>query len=108
MAHTYEELHDMTVAQLRKVADEIEDDERLHGHNTMHKEPLLKALCEVLGIDAHVHHEVVGIDKTAIKQQIRALKVERDAALEAKDRKKLKEVRRKIHRLKHRIHKATV
>ena len=107
MARTYEELHDMTVAQLRKVADEIED-ERLDGHNTMHKEPLLKALCEVLGIEAHVHHEVVGIDKTAIKQQIRALKVERDAALEAKDRKKLKEVRRKIHRLKHRIHKATV
>ena len=107
MAHTYEELHDMTVAQLRKVADDIED-ERLEGHNTMHKEPLLKALCEVLGIEAHVHHEVVGIDKTAIKKQIRALKVERDAAIQARDKKKLKEVRREIHRLKHRIHKATV
>ena len=107
MAHTYDELNAMTVAQLRKVADDIED-ERLQGHNTKHKEPLLKALCEVLGIEAHVHHEVVGIDKTAIKRQIRALKVERDAALEAKDKKKLKEVRMKIHRLKHRIHKATV
>jgi hypothetical protein len=107
MAPTYDELHAMTVAQLRKVADDIED-ERLQGHNTMHQEPLLKALCEVLGIEAHVHHEVVGIDKTAIKRQIRALKVERDAAMQARDKKKLKEVRMKIHRLKHRIHKATV
>ena len=107
MAHTYDELNAMTVAQLRKVADDIED-ERLEGHNTMHKEPLLKALCEVLGIEAHVHHEVVGIDKTAIKRRIRALKVERDAAIQARDKKKLKEVRREIHRLKHRIHKATV
>lgn len=105
--HTYEELHKMTVAKLREIADEIED-ERLQGHNAMHKEHLLPKLCEVLGIDAHVHHEVVGINKTAVKRQIRALKVERDAALEAGDRKQHKSVLREIHKLKRQIHKAMV
>ena len=38
----------------------------------------------------------------------RHLSSARDAALEAKDRVKLKRIRRKIHRLKRRIHKATV
>ena len=42
------------------------------------------------------------------KAQIRALKVDRDAAMQAKDKKKLKPILRKIHRLKRAIHKATV
>ena len=107
MAHTYEELHKMTVARLREIADGIEHDV-LHGYKTMHKEHLVPALCKALGIEAHAHHEVVGINKTAIKAQIRALKVERDAAMQAKDKKKLKPILRKIHRLKRAIHKATV
>ena len=104
MAHTYEELKAMTVAQLREVAKETD----LHGYSSMHKEHLLHALCETLGIEEHVHHEVRGIDKAAIKAKIKELKAQRDAALEAKDRVMLKRARRKIHRLKRRIHKATV
>ena len=73
MAHTYEELHDMTVAQLRDVAQEVEHD-AISGYSTMHKEELLTALCTALGIEAHVHHEVVGIDKAAVKSKIKALK----------------------------------
>jgi len=107
MAHTYEELHAMKVADLRAIADDLED-ERLEGHNSMHKEPLLVALCQVLGIEAHAHHEVVGIDKASIKARIRALKVERDKALEAHDHAQLKKVRRQIHHLKRSIHRATV
>ena len=107
MAHTYEELHAMKVADLRAIADDLED-ERLEGHNSMHKEPLLVALCLVLGIEAHAHHEVVGIDKASIKARIRALKVERDKALEAHDHAQLKKVRRQIHHLKRSIHRATV
>lgn len=107
MSHTYDELHKMTVAQLRDVAKEIEHS-ALRGYSTMHKEDLLLALCTALGIEAHVHHEVVGIDKTEIKARIRELKTERQKALDAGDRKELKLIRRKIHRLKRKIHKATI
>ena len=105
MAHTYDELKHMTVAQLREVAKETGE---VQGYSSMHKEHLLHEVCQVLGLEEHVHHEVVGIDKAAIKAKIRELKVERDKYLEARDRVQLKRVRRKIHRLKRRIHKATV
>lgn len=107
MEYTYEEMHKKTVAQLREIADGI-DHEKLHGHSTMHKADLLQRLCEVLGLEAHVHHEVVGIDKSKIKAEIRELKVERDEALEAHDHKKLKEIRREIRGLKRQIKKAMV
>ncbi len=48
-----------------------------------------------------------GIDKSAIKKQIKALKVKREAALQARDKKCLKEVRRQIRRLKRKIRKST-
>lgn len=107
MSHTYDELHEMTVAQLRDVAQET-DHEAVSGYSTMHKEDLLKALCTAFGIEAHVHHEVVGIDKQTIKARIRELKVERDKAVEAGDSKHLKQVRRQIHRLKRTIRRATI
>jgi DNA-binding IclR family transcriptional regulator len=107
MTHTYEELRDMTVAQMRDLAQGVEH-EAVSGYSTMHKEQLLGALCTALGIEAHVHHEVVGIDKASIKAQIRALKLERQSALDAGDSAQLKRVRRKIHRLKRKIRRATV
>lgn len=107
MAHTYEELHKMTVAELREVSQGIEH-EAVDGYSTMHKEHLLPALCQALGIEAHEHHEVVGINKAKVKAQIKALKVERNDAIEAQDHKQLKQVRRRIHRLKRKIRRATV
>ncbi len=107
MTHTYEELKSKTVADLREIAREVEHD-AVRGYSSMHKEHLIHALCEALGIEEHVHHEVKGIDKAEVKAKIRELKVQRDAALEARDREQLKRVRRQIHRLKRRIHKATV
>ncbi len=107
MTHTYDELHKMTVAQLREVAAGI-DHEAVQGATQMNQEHLLLALCKALGIESHAHHEVVGVNKAAVKVQIRALKVERDAALEAHDSKQLKRVRHKIHRLKHQLRRATV
>ena len=107
MTHTYEELHGMTVAQLRDVAKETEA-ESLSGYSTMHKEELLGALCTALGVEAHVHHEVVGIDKSAIKGQIKALKAERQSALDSGDKQELKSVRRQIHRLKRSLRRATI
>ena len=99
------ELREMTVAQLRDVASGIEG---LTGHTQMHKEPLLALICKELGITAHEHHEVVGIDKSAVKARVRELKVERAAALEAHDRPRIKRIRREIHRLKRKLRRATV
>ncbi len=107
MAHTYHDLHEMTVTQLREIASGI-DHGAVHGYSTMHKEPLLLALCEALGIEAHEHHEVVGIDKRPIKDEIRALKIKRDEAQAAGDRAEANRIRRKIHRLKHQLRRATV
>lgn len=107
MEHTFEELEKKTVADLREIAKDIDHDS-LKGCSTMHKEQLLKALCKAIGIDTHEHHETVGIDKKQIKAQIQALKVQRGAALEARDHKKLKLTRRKIHRLKRAIRRAMV
>jgi DNA-binding IclR family transcriptional regulator len=107
MAHTFEELKHKTVAELREIAASTEH-AALQGYTQLNKEHLLVALCKALGIDMHQHHEVVGINKAAIKAQIKELKKQRDEALAAHDHAQLKTVRRKIHRLKRDIHKATV
>jgi DNA polymerase/3'-5' exonuclease PolX len=107
MTHTYEELHAMTVAQLREVAKDM-DNEELRGYSSMHKEDLLKVLCQTLGIEAHVIHQVVGLDKTKVKGEIRELKQQRQAAIDSGDHKELKRIRRQIHRLKRQIRRATV
>jgi DNA-binding IclR family transcriptional regulator len=96
MAHSYEELSNMTVTQLRKIAEGIEHD-AVKGFSTMHKEKLLPAVCVALGVEAHAHHQVVGISKASIKQQIRQLKVQRDEILAKKGKDELKSVLRKIH-----------
>lgn len=103
--HTWEDLHKKTVADLREIAKGV-DHPAVKGYSQMNKEHLLPALCEALGIETHAHHEVVGIDKRAVKARIRSLKEERQKALEAGDRVQLKAVRRRIHRLKRRMRAA--
>ena len=106
MAYTYEQLKHMTVAELREIAKGT-DGEIVQGYTQLNKEHLVGALAKALGIQ-HEHHEVVGVDKAAIKSRIRELKQKREAAIAAHDHVELKTVRRTIHRLKRRIHKATV
>jgi hypothetical protein len=65
------------------------------------------AIAKALGIH-HTHHDVIGVDKAAIKSRIKELKKKREEALSAHDHAQLKVVRRTIHRLKRQIHKATV
>src|ERR1041385_712793 len=103
---TYEQLKHKTVAELRDMAKGIEH-EAVQGYTQMNKDHLLVALSKALGIQ-HEHHAVVGVDKSSIKARIRELKGQRQAALTAHDHAQLKVVRRTIHRLKRRIHKATV
>lgn len=106
MAHTYEELKHKTVAELREMAKALEH-EALQGYTQLNKDHLLVALCKALNI-GHEHHEARGIDKSAIKTQIKALKRERNEALAAHDHARLKSLRRQIHNLNHRIRRATV
>lgn len=107
MPHTYEELKGKKVEELREIAKGLEHD-AVQGYTQMNKDHLLPALCKALGIDTHAHHLVVGVDKGGLKKRIRELRAERDKALEAHDRKQLKQIRRQIHRLKRRIRAATV
>jgi hypothetical protein len=106
MAHTYEQLKKMTVAELREIAKGTEH-EALQGYTQLNKDHLIVALCKALNI-GHEHHEAHGIDKAALKTQIKALKKQRGEALTARDHAQLKTVRRQIHNLNHRIRRATV
>ena len=107
MSYTYEQLNKMTVVDLRKIAEGIQHD-AVHGFSTMHKEKLLPALCLALGIEAHMHHEVKGINKGQIKLQIRSLKKERESALQSHNAAQLKELRLKIKNLKKTLRKSIV
>jgi hypothetical protein len=107
MTYTYEELTHKTIDELRDIAKGIEHD-AVKGYTQMNKEHLLPALLTALHIERHVHHVVVGIDKTALKAQIRQLKGDRDKALEKGDHAALRVTLRKIHHLKRRIRAATV
>ncbi len=107
MTHTYEDLKKKTVAELREIAAGIEH-EAVKGYTQLNKDHLLAAVCTALSIEAHAHHEVVGIDKKSVKSRIRELKLKRDAALAAHDRAQLKSVLRRIHSLKRQIHRAMV
>ena len=104
---SFELLKKKTIAELREIAKELEH-EAVKGYTQLRKDELLMAVCKAVGIASKEHHHVVGIDKRAIKGQIDALKVERDAALGAKDAIQLSRVRRKIHKLKHQLRAATI
>src|SRR5262249_44422842 len=107
LAYMYEELKHMTVGQLRDIAHNIDHD-AVKGYTQLNKEHLITAICKALNIDMYQHHHVVGINSAAVKLQIKALKQQRDEALAAHDHEQLKEVRREIHHLKVKLHRATV
>lgn len=107
MAYTYEELKMKSVAELREIAAGIQHD-AVQGYTQLNKDHLLPAICKALGMDTHVHHHAVGIDKAAIKAKIHALQNKRDEILATKERAELRGVLREIHDLKRRIRRATV
>jgi len=104
MTYTHHELKEKTIADLRDIAKDVKHD-AVQGHSQMNKEHLLVALCTALNIPIHDHHDVVGINKMALKAKIRELKKERDAAIEAGDHARLEAVRRHLHSLNRQIRK---
>jgi hypothetical protein len=93
----------MTVKDLREIAKEIPEISGVHG---MKKEELIDALRQIKGIEdegAKVK-KAEGIGK--LKQKIKALKVKRQEALTAKDKKMATIYRRKISRLKKKTRRA--
>jgi len=107
MAYTFEELKHKKVAELREVAAELGEDV-IQGALQMNKEHLLEAICKALNIDMHVHHKIIGVDKAAIKAQIKELKKARDEAIAAKKKDDLIKTRKKIRKLKKTLRKSAV
>jgi len=107
MEYTFKDLKGKTVAELREIAKGIEH-EAVQGYTQLNKDHLLKAICTALNIDMHVHHDVLGLDKSKIKREIRKLKLERDNAMAAHDHKQLKQIRGQIKVYKNKLKKALV
>jgi len=107
MAFTYHELKEKNITQLRDIAKDLPH-EAVQGYTQLNKEHLLVAVCTALNVPLHEHHDAAGIDKAAIKAKMRALKKDREAAVAAGDREKLKAVRRSLHGLNRQIKKHLV
>ena len=105
----YHKLEGMTVVQLR---DELKKFPDVKISSGTKKDEMLDLLVEKLGIEkpekkaksskaAKTH-----MDKASIKAKVAALRQEWDSAREAKDKKKANLLRKRIHSLKRRMHKA--
>jgi len=106
MTHTFPELKHKTLVELKEIAVGIEPP--VQGYTQMNKEHLLVAICTALNIDMHVHHEVKGIDKNAVKAKIKVWQKKRDEALASGDRKSLRVALNHIHNFKHQLRKSMV
>lgn len=99
----YREIKKMTAVKLREEIAARDPDAK--GLSGLKKEQLVDMLADKLGVEKHAHVELA-IDKTSIKQKIRALKKERDAAVAARDRAKLHDIQHAIHKQKHILRRA--
>ena len=100
----WKDLEKMTVLKLREEALKYPQIEGVHGK---HKEQLMDEIAKVLGIEKpHSHFtDSVAHTKADLKNKIQELKLEREKLLVAQDHKKLHDVRREMHELKHTIRK---
>ncbi len=97
--YTYDQLKDLTVADLREIAKGIENPE-LEGFSVMHKDHLLPLLCKVLNIP--MHHIASGGDKAKLKAVIRKIKPRATTGPEtqrAATRRQIHDLKRRLRRL---------
>ena len=92
----------MTAEKLREELAKYPD---LTGLTAKKKDELVDLYCAKLGIQKIVHGAAT-IDKTALKQAIRSLKKQRDAAMVAKDTAVLAEIHHQIHAERHKLRRA--
>lgn len=95
-------LDKMTAPELREIAKEIPGVEGVHA---MKKDQLLEIIKEYRGIKDETPKrkkvkKVVGITTKQLKEKIAQLKAEKQAAQQARDKKKVDILRRRINRLK--------
>lgn len=76
---------------------------KISGVHGLDKPKLVKALKEINGLPLQEARRASKIDRQAVKQKIKGLKQERDAALEDKDSNKLKRVRNKTKALRRKL-----
>jgi DNA repair exonuclease SbcCD nuclease subunit len=101
---TEKPLEKMTVTDLREIAKEIPEITGVHG---MKKEELIVAIKKSKGIvDEPVKKKDASLGE--IKQKIKAVKAQRRAAIEAKDKKMATIYKRRISRLKKKSRRAAV
>jgi hypothetical protein len=98
----WKDLEKMTVLKLREEALKYPQIEAVHGKN---KEQLMIEIAAALGIDRpHAHFtETLVQTKSELKHKIRDLKDERAKLIDTHDHKRLHDVRRELHELKHTI-----
>ncbi|HSH68700.1 MAG: hypothetical protein P1P84_22235 [Deferrisomatales bacterium] len=101
----YHELEKTTVNRLRELLKEQDPD--ITGVSGLKKQELVDLLAAKLGV-AVPSKVVLGVDKASLKSQIRACKVQRDAAIRDRDRARIKDTRRQLHRLRRSLRRATV
>jgi ribosomal protein L7/L12 len=95
-------LEKMTVTDLREMAKEMPEMTGVHG---MKKEELIAAIKTAKGIvDERVKKADVSLGD--IKKKIKAIKAQRQAAIEAKDKKMATIYKRRISRLKKKSRRA--
>ena len=94
-------LEKMTVKELREIAKDISG---ITGVHAMKKDELITEIKAAKDIKGEPVKKVGGSTRE-LKLQIKALKAERQAALEAKDKKKATIFRRRISRLKKKTRK---
>ncbi len=100
----WKDLEKMTVLKLREEALKFPQIQGVHGKN---KEQLMEEIATALGIEKpHTHFtETIVHTKSDLKTKINELKADRDKLLQAHDHKKLHDLRREIHEIKHQIRK---
>jgi hypothetical protein len=98
---TAKEIDKMNVPKLKDAA--LSYGGKISGVHGMDKTQLIRALKEINDIPLIEAKRTSKIDRSAVKQQIKALKNTRDQHIEAKDGVQLKRVRRRIKSLRRKL-----
>ena len=95
------EIDKMNVPKLKEAA--LSYGGKISGVHGMDKTQLIRALKEINNIPLVEAKRTSKIDRSAVKQQIKALKNMRDQHIEAKDGVQLKRVRRRVKSLRRKL-----